>query len=270
MQRFGDLLAAGVAERGPLCVGVDPHPYLLKAWGLTDAPSSLVEFGLATVAAAAGRVAAIKPQVAFFERHGSKGYAALESVLAAAREAGLIVIADAKRGDVGTSVAAYGEAWLAPGSPLEADALTVSAYQGLGSLSDVITLARDAGKGLFLLCATSNPEAAVVQRAVTETGATVASLIADEVAALNADDATGSFGLVIGATIERESFGLRLDSRTPILAPGFGAQGGTLDRLGDLYPTDAPVLASVSRSVLQAGPGGLADAIDDHRRQLGL
>ena len=270
MQPFGDLLAAGVAERGPLCVGIDPHPYLLEAWGLPDAPSSLTEFGLAVVSAAAGRVAVIKPQVAFFERHGSRGYAALEEVLGAAREAGLIVIADAKRGDVGTSVAAYGEAWLTPGSPLEADALTVSAYQGLGSLSGVIEQARDAGKGLFVLCATSNPEAAVVQQAETANGATVARLIAEEVADLNAGGMSGSFGLVIGATIARSSFGLELDSRTPVLAPGFGAQGGDLSRLAELYPTKAPVLAAVSRSVLQSGPAGLQTAIDDHTRQLGL
>ena len=109
------------------------------------------EFGLRCVDAAAGRIGIVKPQVAFYERHGAAGYAALEDVLRAARDAGLIVIADVKRGDIGSTVGAYGEAWLTPGSPLEADAMTVVAYQGVGSLEDPIGRARAYGKGLFVL-----------------------------------------------------------------------------------------------------------------------
>lgn len=273
MHRFGELLSAGVEERTSLCVGIDPHPYLLASWGLADEPASLEAFGLAVVEAAAGRVAVVKPQVAFFERFGAAGYAALEHVLAAAREAGLLIIGDAKRGDVGTSVAAYGQAWLTPGSSLEVDALTVSAFQGVASLRDVIQLARDAGKGLFVLCATSNPEAATLQSAQTPAGVSVARAIADEVAQVNAEDVSeaspvGSFGLVVGATIDRAAFGLELDTHTPILAPGFGAQGAALGDFFNLYPTPAPVLASVSRSVLQHGPSELATAIDHHLSQL--
>lgn len=268
MQPFGSRLRTVVNEHGPLCVGIDPHAHLLKEWGLPDAPDSLVEFGLRVVEAAAGRVGVVKPQVAFFERHGSAGFTALEQVLAAAREAGLTIIGDAKRGDVGTSVDAYGQAWLGEGTPLEVDALTVSAFQGVGSLASVIDLAKARGKGLFVLCATSNPEARIVQSAILADGRSVARLIAEEVAALNDGEETGSFGLVIGATVNGGDFGLDLESATPILAPGFGAQGGALEDLRKLYPTDAPVLASVSRSVLQAGPQRLAVAIDEHRARL--
>lgn len=268
MQPFGELLEAATEERGNLCVGIDPHPYLLDAWALPDEAASLKTFGLAVVAAAAGRAAAVKPQVAFFERYGSAGYVALEHVLAAAREAGLLVIGDAKRGDVGTSVAAYGQAWLTPGSALEVDALTVSAFQGVGSLAAVVDLAREAGKGLFVLCATSNPEAAQLQLARTADGETVARAIARQVAGLRGDARVSSFGLVVGATIDRTEFGLELDDSTPILAPGFGAQGAALGDFKRLYPTQAPVLASVSRSVLQHGSDGLELAIDDHVRAL--
>lgn len=163
-QGFGHRLHDSIAVHGPLCVGIDPHSYLLNEWGLVDSALGLREFGLRVVEAAAGRVALVKPQVAFFERHGSEGYAALETVLDAAHSAGLIVIADVKRGDVGTSLDAYAQAWLTPGSPLEADAMTVSAYQGVGSLSGAVTLATDHGKGLFVLAATSNPEAAALQK----------------------------------------------------------------------------------------------------------
>jgi orotidine-5'-phosphate decarboxylase len=162
---FGGRLAAAFAADGQLCLGIDPHARLLAEWGLPDSGPGTREFGLRAVEAAAGIVGIVKPQVAFFERHGSVGYAALEDVLAAARAAGLIVIADAKRGDVGSTVAAYGEAWLSPGSPLEADAMTISAYQGVGSIAEPIALAQAHGKGLFVLAATSNPEAVMAQTA---------------------------------------------------------------------------------------------------------
>ena len=127
------------------------------------------------VDAAAGRVGIVKPQVSFFERYGSAGFAALEDVLAAARAAGLIVIADAKRGDIGTTMDAYAEAWLTPGSPLEADAMTVNPFLGVGTLEGTFELAEDAGKGVFVLAATSNPEAFTAQRATLDGGRTVSA-----------------------------------------------------------------------------------------------
>src|SRR5580698_5701481 len=163
VEQFGPRLLRVFGASGHLCVGIDPHPYLLAEWSLADSAKGLREFGLRVVEAAAGRAGIVKPQVAFFERHGSAGYEALERTLLAAREAGLLVIADAKRGDLGTSVEAYAQSWLTPGAPLEADAMTISAYQGVGSLAAPMILATEHGKGLFVLAATSNPEAFATQ-----------------------------------------------------------------------------------------------------------
>ncbi|WP_443070015.1 orotidine-5'-phosphate decarboxylase [Subtercola sp. YIM 133946] len=167
---FGVRLADTFAARGQLCVGVDPHDYLLDAWNLPRSAAGVREFGLRVVDAAAGWVGILKPQVAFYELYGAAGYAALEEVLAAGRAAGLLVIADAKRGDIGTSAEAYGRAWLLPGSPLEADAVTLTAYAGVGSLTAVFDLAVGAGKGAFVLSATSNPESFALQTARVAVG----------------------------------------------------------------------------------------------------
>ncbi|MBS1697076.1 MAG: orotidine-5'-phosphate decarboxylase [Actinobacteria bacterium] len=265
---FGSRLRAALDEHGPLCVGVDPHAALLDAWGLPQSADGVRAFGLAVVDAAASRVAAIKPQVAFFERFGSAGLAALEDVLAAGRAAGLLVIADAKRGDIGTTMAGYAQAWLAPGAPLEADALTISPYLGGGSLADAITQALPHGKGVFVLAATSNPDGAGLQQARTDTpGETVALRVTREVTALDVAGAgLGSVGLVVGATIDRAAFALDDDTlRTvPLLAPGFGAQGATPADLRTRFGTLAGnVLASESRSILSAGPDRIAATIEE-------
>jgi orotidine-5'-phosphate decarboxylase len=272
---FGDRLTAALAEFGPLCVGIDPHAHLLAEWGLDASAAGVREFGLRTVEAAAGRVGVVKPQVAFFERFGAAGFAALEEVLAAGRAAGLVVIADAKRGDIGTTMDGYAEAWLAAGSPLEADAVTVSPYLGAGSLRSTLSLAARGGKGVFVLAATSNPEAAAVQTAQTADvasadGETVAARVARDIAWVNGSAAfgggTGPIGLVIGATVDRHEFGLTDEvlRGAPILAPGFGAQGAEpadLPRLfGALTPT---VVASESRSILSAGPTAHASRIQE-------
>ena len=251
------------AASSRLCVGIDPHAWLLERWGLPDSADGAREFGRRVVDAAVGVAAIVKPQVAFFERHGSAGYAALEAVLAAARDAGLFVIADAKRGDLGTSVDAYGEAWLTRGSPLEADAMTVVAYQGVGSLDPVFARADAAGKLLFVLTATSNPQAALVQRAAAD-GGTVAGVIAAEVV-------RRGHGVVIGATISLAESGLDpAGLTTPILAPGFGHQGARIDRLAELFgPASDRVLVAASRSLLEAGPDGIATAIADAAREAG-
>lgn len=263
---FASRFLATLAESGQLCVGVDPHVSLLQAWGLPDSAAGVRELGLRTVDAAVGRAGVVKPQIAFFERHGSAGYAALEAVLALARSAGLLVIADVKRGDIGSTVDAYGEAWLSPGSPLEADAMTAYAYQGLGSLSGVLELAGQHGKGVIVVTATSNPEAAATQTAVRADGRTVAAAIADEVAAL-----PGTGGLVLGATIDIAEYGITPDSLAgvPILAPGFGAQGARLSQLDALFGAAArQVAAHVSREILSAGPGGIAAAIERAQAEL--
>ncbi|ALD12975.1 orotidine-5'-phosphate decarboxylase [Clavibacter capsici] len=279
---FGARLARAFRERGHLCVGIDPHRSLLDAWGLADDARGLEEFGLRVVEATAGRAGIVKPQVAFFERHGSAGYAALERVLAAARDAGLLVIADAKRGDIGSTVDAYGAAWLAPDSPLRADAVTLTAYTGVGSLDGVRAAAETGGAGVFVLAATSNPEARELQSALLPddgsagAGRTVARGIQDAAVAANgplgdpgADP--GAFGLVIGATVDAADAGLDLAqlTRTPILAPGFGHQGALLGDVRKLFgPAAGVVIASASRSILATGPRRVAEAVTDHAGRL--
>ena len=266
MSSFGTRLTEVFATTGHLCVGIDPHPYLLAEWGLGDDAAGLREFGLRVVDAAAGRVGIIKPQVAFFERHGAAGYAALEETIAAGRAAGLLVIADAKRGDVGSTVEAYGQSWLTPGSPLEADAMTISAFQGLGSIDAPHELALANGKGLFVLAATSNPESFSVQGARVASGSTVSASIIDGVHTWNrAENAPlGSVGVVIGATVDFGEFGINGSplALTPILAPGLGAQGAKFSDVGRIYGSAASnVIVSASRSILAAGPSGLSAAI---------
>ena len=266
-ESFGVRLRRVLDTAGHLCVGIDPHPYLLEEWELPDTGKGLREFGLRVVEAAADSVGIVKPQVAFFERHGSAGYAALEATISAARAAGLLVIADAKRGDVGTSVEAYAQAWLTPGAPLEADAMTVSAFQGVGSLEAPMILAREQGKGLFVLAATSNPESRPVQSAILAVGdfatRTVAASIVAEVNRGNIAP-LGSFGVVIGATISLADFGLTGSdlASTPILAPGFGFQGADFASLPATFgAASVNALVSSSRGILEAGPGGIARAI---------
>ncbi|HEX4400855.1 MAG TPA: orotidine-5'-phosphate decarboxylase [Galbitalea sp.] len=267
VETFGVRLRRVLDTTGHLCVGIDPHPYLLEEWKLPDTGKGLREFGLRVVEAAEGTVGIVKPQVAFFERHGSAGYAALEATMSAARKAGLLVIADAKRGDLGTSVEAYAQAWLTPGAPLEADAMTISAFQGVGSLEAPMVLAREHHKGLFVLAATSNPESRALQSAIVGVGdfatRTVAASIVAEVNRSNTAP-LGSFGVVIGATVSLADFGLTGGDlvTTPILAPGFGFQGADFASLPTTYGTASiNAVVSSSRGILEAGPEGIARAV---------
>ena len=259
---FGERLRTAITDRGPLSVGVDPHPSLLSAWGLGDDPQGLERFALTVVEALAGQVAVLKPQSAFFERHGSRGIAVLERVVADARAAGALVLMDAKRGDIGSTMQAYADAYASPSSPLFSDAVTASPYLGFGSLRPLLDTATAHGCGVFVLALTSNPEGPAVQLARAADGRTVAGTILDEVRTLNADAAPlGSVGAVVGATIGETSEDL--DVNGPLLAPGFGAQGGTVEDLRRIFGSAlSAVLPSTSRDVLAAGPsvGQLRDA----------
>ncbi|KFF60609.1 orotidine 5'-phosphate decarboxylase [Cryobacterium sp. MLB-32] len=279
---FGERLHRAFTARGQLCVGIDPHTWLLSEWGLPDSAAGAESFGRTVVAAAAGRVGILKPQIAFYERFGSAGYVALERVLADARAAGLLVIADVKRGDLGTSVEAYADAWLTPGSSLEVDAITVNPFMGVGSLDLSFAVAAAHGKGLFLLAATSNPEAAVIQQAVVArgeyAGRSVTRAILDDVAERNARSTTaalGAIGVVLGATLDLSDFGIDTATApqralTPVLAPGFGHQGGDIMDLISIYGEYAGgVIVSESRSVLSAGPVRLAEAIERRVTEVG-
>ena len=275
---FGDRVRASFGVHGRLCVGIDPHERLLTDWGLDVSAEGVRTFGLRVVEAARGRCGIVKPQVSFFERFGSAGFAALEEVMAAARAADLLVIADAKRGDIGSTMDAYARAWLSPGSPLEADAVTLSPYLGVGALEDTLRYAVSHGKGAFVLAATSNPEASGLQSArlaEDTSGQTVAGAVADDVAAFNAAmtpaGSWGSIGLVIGATVALAERGIPdgLEPVAPILAPGFGHQGARSEDRETIFGRLAPaVIVAESRSILTAGPerADLARAIDDRRR----
>ncbi|WP_369266161.1 orotidine-5'-phosphate decarboxylase [Streptomyces harbinensis] len=251
---FGARLHRAMAERGPLCVGIDPHAALLADWGLGDDVAGLERFTRTVVEALADRVAVLKPQSAFFERFGSRGVAVLERAVADSRAAGALVVTDVKRGDIGSTMAAYAAAYLEPGAPLFSDAITVSPYLGFESLRPALDLARTHGGGIFVLGLTSNPEGAQVQRATAADGRPLAQLMLDAIARENAGAAPlGSVGAVIGATLS--TAGVDLAVNGPLLAPGIGAQGATAadlprlfgDRIGQVVP-------SVSRSVLRAGP----------------
>lgn len=255
MENFGTRLHRAMAERGPLCVGIDPHPSLLSRWGLPDDVTGLARFSQTVVEALGDRVAVIKPQSAFFERFGSRGVEILESTIRQLRDAGALVLLDVKRGDVGSTMSAYALAYLDPSSPLYVDAVTVSPYLGVGSLTPMFDAAVAHGGGVFVVALTSNPEGPSVQHVRRADGRTVAQMIIDEISQLNGGaEALGSFGLVVGATIGDTGHDFsRL--RGPMLAPGLGAQGATAADLRTVFGRDlSGVLPSYSREVLGAGP----------------
>lgn len=270
---FGVRLAAAMGERSPLCVGIDPHAATLAAWGLARDEQGLTAFGATLVDAAAGRAAIVKPQVAFFEAAGVAGYRALDATIRRARDAGLLVVADVKRGDIGTTGDDYALAWLDRDGPFAADAMTVSPYLGYGSLRGTIDVARRNGAGVFVLAATSNPEARVLQTAVLaegpRTGRTVAAGIVVDVADDNrsvGDQPLGDVGLVLGATLHLDDFGIDAAAigTAPVLAPGFGAQGARIEDLRALYGARAEqVLVSESRGLLTDGPDGAVALVAD-------
>ncbi len=258
---FGVRLRAAMDTHGPLCAGIDPHRALLHDWGLRYDLSGVQRFALTCVEAFAGRVAAVKPQSAFFEVFGAAGVALLERVVGELRAAGTLVILDVKRGDIGTTMEAYAEAFLGKDAPEPPDAITVSPYLGYGSLRPAVDLAHATGRGVFVLALTSNPEGPAVQHAVRD-GVSVAGHIVAGASADNAEAAgrgqLGSVGLVVGATVGDAVTRLGLDLsgvNGPFLAPGLGAQGGSIESLRRVFgPAVGNVLAASSREVLAAGP----------------
>ena len=250
---FGARLGRVVGERGPLCAGIDPHPELVRQWGLGDDVAGLERFARGAVEALAPEVAVIKPQSAFFERYGARGVAVLERVLVAARDAGALVLLDVKRGDIGSTMAGYATAYLSDGAPLAADAITVSPYLGVGALDPAFELASRTGRGVFVLALTSNPDGVAVQAALTSTGSTVGQSVIDAVAARSTGH-IGDFGVVVGATTPTGA--LRFDAfHGPILAPGIGAQGACLADLQQVFGVALrQVLPATSRELLRHGP----------------
>jgi orotidine-5'-phosphate decarboxylase len=264
---FGKRLEAAM-QISQLCVGIDPSESELLAAGLPDSASGARDYSLRLIDAAAGRVGIIKPQVAYFERFGSMGFVALEEVYTQARAAGLMILSDAKRGDIGSTLVGYAQAWFGDDSPLRSDALTVSPYLGPDSLIELMGYAKDINAGIFMLAATSNQEAKQLQTA-TLGSKTVSELVVKSAKEIGGGDA----GVVIGATQDLAVFGLdwirSKDIEVPILAPGFGFQGAKLSDLKDLFGVSSPrVLANVSRAITQAGRGNLASQIEKAKLEL--
>jgi orotidine-5'-phosphate decarboxylase len=255
-------------EQSQLCVGIDPSESELNSFGLPDSATGARDYALRIIDACIDRVAIVKPQIAYFERFGSSGYLALEEVYAEARAASLLIISDAKRGDIGSTLVGYAQAWFGDDSPLRSDALTLSPYLGTESLREIMGYAKDINSGLFLLAATSNPEAAQLQTA-TSGKATVSQLVIEGAREIGDEDA----GVVIGATQDLAAFGIdwikNKDIGIPILAPGFGYQGAKLYDLSELFGASKKrVVANVSRAITKAGPLKLSEQIDKAKLEL--
>jgi orotidine-5'-phosphate decarboxylase len=252
---FGKRLHEAMATRGALCAGIDPHQQLLTDWRLPDTVQGLESFALTATEAIAPLVSVVKPQSAFFERFGSGGIAVLERVIQLSKQAGALVLLDVKRGDIGSTSQAYADAYLDPTSPLASDAITVSPYLGFGSLSPIIATAQQYGAGVFVLALTSNPEGPEFQSARTESGNTVAGTILAHLRAHNLNSTPmGDLGAVIGATRSGAAH-QDLAINGPLLAPGYGAQGGTIADLRRIFgPESSRVLVSSSRGILASGP----------------
>jgi len=251
-QPYGHRLTAAVAARGPLCVGIDPHPSLLAAWGLSADATGVERFARGV----GDQVAVFKPQSAFFEAYGSAGVAALERVLGDIAGCGALSLLDVKRGDIGSTMDAYAAAYLTDGAPLAADAITLSPFLGFGSLDQAIETAGQHGRGVYVLALTSNPEAPQFQHAVTSAGISVGQTVIDGAARRNAGapPGLGHVGVVIGATIGPTEVDLSALNGS-ILAPGLGSQGAAADDLDAVFgAARSLVLPSMSRQVLAAGP----------------
>jgi orotidine-5'-phosphate decarboxylase len=259
MASFAQRFLKLVESRSPFCLGIDPTPQLLKAWNLPHSAEGLERMCEGVVEAAEERLAIVKPQSAFFERFGSRGIEVLEKLIDAFHERGTLVLVDGKRGDIGSTVEAYAQAYLGPESAFRADAITAHAYLGFGALKLLLSHAVDVGAGVFIVVRSSNVEGMPLQTAVLSDGRTVADSLADSITEFN-EHAFGSdigpIGAVIGATIENDLLPT-LDrlSRSLILAPGIGHQGATFDDLRKRFERHADrAIPSSSRAVLDRGP----------------
>ena len=268
-ESFAARFAAARAARGPLVWGLDPSGKLLQDWGLGDTPEGLERFADLVLPVAAGTIGLVKPQSAFYERHGWRGLRTLARLTEQARAAGLLVILDVKRGDVGSTNDAYADAYLGQDAPLAADAITVHPYLGLGAMGAFVSRAHESGGGLLVVTRSSNPEGRAVQaaRSPANTSTVEASLLL-EIGQLNARLAPGGIGPV-GAVVAPATQlpALPLASMNGLfLAPGVGAQGYTPQDVAATFAACPDrVMPSASRSLLAAGPdpARLRDTIAD-------
>ena len=267
---FGSRLQKSFDTQGHLCIGIDPSAQQLSSWGLPSDSRGIESFSKQIVDSCHKKVGIVKFQVAFFEQFGSAGFSVLEKLSSYASSAGLLVIADAKRGDIGTTIEGYAQAWLTRDAIFHADALTLSPYLGAEALAPAVDLAVANRKGVFILCATSNTEASNLQTSVGSAGKLVAKQIADYAARANTDK-LGSVGLVIGANTKLPEFGL-IESemaQTPILAPGYGHQGARLIEAEKIFGSLAGnLICSASRSIAGTSPAGVSLRIQEAKLEL--
>jgi orotidine-5'-phosphate decarboxylase len=265
---FAARFVAVRAALGPLVFGLDPSGDVLEAWGLGDSADGLDRFADIVLAAAVGTVGLVKPQSAFYERHGWRGIRTLQRLVTSAREAGLLVILDVKRGDVGSTNDAYAEAYLGKGAPLAADAITLHPFLGLGAMGSFVSRADESGSCLLIVTRSSNPEGRGIQAALGPDGERVSveqQLLLD-IRALNERLAPGRIGPV-GAVVSPTHMHPELDlaaANCLFLAPGVGTQGATPADVAAVFATCPDrVMPSASRSLLRAGPdvGRLRDGV---------
>ena len=258
-ESFARRFAAARAAQGPLVFGFDPSADLLESWGLGDGADGLDRFADIVLAAADGPVGLVKPQSAFYERHGWRGIQTLQRLIASARAAGLLVILDVKRGDVGSTNDAYAEAYLGKGAPLAADAITVHPYLGLAAMGAFVSRAAESGGCLLVVTRSSNREGRAIQAGAEQQ-------VLAGIGALNARLAPGAVGPV-GAVVAPVRLEPELDlaaANCLFLAPGVGAQGASPADVAQVFAACPDrVMPSASRTLLSAGPqvGRLRDAV---------
>jgi orotidine-5'-phosphate decarboxylase len=247
-----------VARFGPFCLGVDPSSDILRRWGLPDSPEGLAIFCDRLIQWTDGLVGTLKPQIAFFERFGARGLGVLEQLVAQLRRRGSLVLLDAKRGDIGTTCAAYAQAYFGAASACRVDALTAHAYLGFGALEPLFAAADAGGGAVFVVVASSNPEGIALQGAATADGASVALSLAGAIRQRNAASGNSSCAAVVGAT-RGEGARAVMDALGDalVLAPGIGAQGATIADLAR-FANRRNILPSASRAVLEAGQDAAA------------
>lgn len=262
---FAVRFEAARQHRGPLTWGLDPSGAVLDEWGLGDTPDGLERFIDIVLPVAADTVGLVKPQAAFYERHGWRGIRALTRLIDEARSAGLLVVLDAKRGDVGSTNQAYAEAYLGTDAPMRADALTVHPYLGIDAMGDFVARAAESGSCLLVVTRSSNLEGRAVQASVDGDGRSVEQSLLDTIRDLNAELAPGEIG-PIGAVVGPTHLDPQLDLAAPnalYLAPGVGRQGATADDVAEVFRAcHDRVFPSASRSLLSSpDPSRLRDEV---------
>ena len=269
MSSFGQRLLNTFEQKGQLCIGIDPSIDQLRSWGLPISAEGAKSFSFSMLDAAQDNVGIVKFQVGFFEQFGPEGFSHLSELLADAKSRNLVVIADAKRGDIGSTMSGYATAWLSREAAFACDALTVSPYLGSDSLAETANVALENDRGLFVLAATSNPEAQTLQSALRD-GRTAARSVLD-FAQQYSGAGLGSIGVVVGATVNDVDLGLDFSDslKIPVLVPGFGAQGAALAVARSLLSGYADTaICNVSRLVAGASLDGLSSRVSKAKADL--